>query len=460
MAANAIAAPGGRCNNPACARQRARFAGMCANAAIERKKRLDVEVRNGVEAARRGNVGGHGVMEAEEGREQYLLQNRLAGLKAIIEQSHGDEWREKTKLAQSLWVHFQQSNEIPDPDSEDYPKWEALNHILQKATRDHSQLECMMCMNELTADEEIFLGKNCYCLYHKSCVLNYARMKSRELGDSTLFEWVGEERVWNQEKLGRFPAAAPLPCAKCKDPAFCSSDHWRALEEAIPPVLRGEVEGVSEMDVLEPEDAMQKARADNYFWLLEVPNHPEITMLVPGKVPYDPTAKRKKGEPITHGFIGPDRDFDAFNFGTRLKQCKPGFKYDFDGTVTGAKCYYRPKQPTEDDGPPTFDKIPPGAELAFTKPKKEGGIPSYKLDLPKIMHPNFMSKIIAGLAHSTDDEEENAPIVKSVNVPSGPRNEGKKRVRGDFEDSTSSEEDEEPLNRRQAAPKKSRPLPP
>ena len=408
---------------------------MCANAAMEKKKRLDAEIRNGVEAARRGNVGGHNVMEAENGNEQYLLQNRLAGLKAIIEQSHGDEWREKTKLAQELWLQFQEANEIPDPGSADYPRWEALNHILQKATQDHSPLECMMCMEELVANEDLFLGKNCYCLYHKSCVLNYARMKARELGDNTIFEWVAEERVWNQEKLGRFPAAAPLPCAKCKDGAFCGSDHWHALEDAIPSVLRGEVEGMSEMEVLEPEEAMQKGRTDKYFWLLEVPDHPDLTMLVQGKVPFDPAARRRP-----HGFIGSDAKFDAFNFGTRLKLCKPGFKYDFDGSVTGAKCYYRPKQPAGEDGVNLYDEVPDCAKISFTKPKVEGGVPSYKLDLPVIMHPKFMARVIAG---DLSEDEENAPIAKRPAVLQ--------------DDDTSDEEENAPLSKRQ---KKSRPLPP
>ena len=111
-------------------------------------------------------------------------------------------------------------------------------------------------------------------------------------------------------------------------------------------------------------------------------------MVVDGKVPANPA---KKSDP--NGFIGPDPDFLSFNIKNRLRDCVPPFKFDFDGSVTGAKCYYREKQEEADDMP-AFDPIPAGAEIALTRPRPnkqtgEVGIGSYKLNLPVTFDPSL-----------------------------------------------------------------------
>lgn len=400
---------------------------MCANAAIEKQKRLNAEIRAGVDDARRGGNQAHGVMQVDNVSAQHVLQHRLAGLKALIEQSNTDEWRDKARNAHIFWQQLQIGKEAPNPGDEEYDMWKAMEEVLQKANEDHAPLECSICMSELTPDEDMFLGKNCYHLYHKSCVLSTARVQAQALGDHSIYQLDRDGlRIWNRDKLGEFPAAAPMPCPTCRDATFCDKQHFAAITAANDEVLAGNT--VAFAAASEPDAALEEARRDKYVWLAEVPDKHNLTMVLEARVPANPA---KRSDP--NGFIGPDPNFSVFALKNRLRDCKPPFLFDFDGSVTGAKCYYREKQPATEL--PSIDKIPDGAEIAFTKAKKnketgEEGVPSYKLNLPVSMHPKSLANMLgldrpspaksaksAKSAHSSfEDSEDNEDVPLSKRV--------------------------------------------
>ena len=419
------------CQNEAFRRTQRRYSGMCANAAIEKQKRLRAEVNAGIDAARRGNGDVHQAAVPDNVSPAHVLSNRLAHFKAAIEQSNTDEWRAKARAAQHFWQQFQVGKDVPNPGDPEYDDWNAMEEVIKKANEDHAPLECGICMSELTADEDLFLGKRCYHLYHKSCILMNARVQSRAMGDMTIWhEGADGTKIWNENRAGEFPSVGTLPCPECRNPEFCDKDHYRMLEAVLPGVLAG---NVSAMDaVSEPDQLLNQARRDQYLWLAEVPDHPELTMVVDGKVPANPA---KKSDP--NGFIGPDPDFLSFNIKNRLRDCVPPFKFDFDGSVTGAKCYYREKQEEADDMP-AFDPIPAGAEIALTRPRPnkqtgEVGIGSYKLNLPVTMHPKYIGRQL-GL----DVAAVKAPPKRKVQLV--------KDDVSDFEDSD--EEEAAPLSKR------------
>ena len=480
--------PGGACQNEACRRTHRKCAcsfpttpcclgtpvlsdtplfelavvGMCANAAIEKQKRLRAEVHAGIDAARRGNGDVHHAAAPDNVPPQHVLSNRLAHFKAAIEQSNTDEWRDKAVRANLFWQAFQAGKEAPNPGDPDYDDWQAMEEVIKKANEDHAPLECGICMSELTADEDLFLGKRCYHLYHKSCILMNARVQSRAMGDLTIWhEGEDGQKIWNEHRAGEFPSVGTLPCPECRNPEFCDKTHYTMLETVLPEVLAG---NVSAMDaVSEPDQLLDQARRDKYVWLAEVPGHQELTMVVEAKVPFDPA--NRKGP---SGFIGPSSDFSTFSLKNRLRDCVPPFKFDYDGSITGAKCYYREKQEDEAGDMPIFDPIPDGAEIALTCPRpnkqtREVGVASYKLNLPVTMHPKYIGRQLGiddGPAaepehepeHELEHEPEPEPVVaEGAAAAARPSEPKRKRVINDDDsdpDFKDSDEDEEPLSKR------------
>lgn len=166
----------------------------------------------------------------------------------------------------------------------------------------------------------------------------------------------------------------------------------------------------------EPDEELVQARKDKYIWLVEMDGKSELVMAVAGRIPA--TAKRVKLDPC--GVIGPDPDFSMFSLKGRLAACQPPFKYDFDGSVTGARVYYREKQPAGEL--PPCDAIPEGASLSQTNPKMNKktnvmGLPSWKLDLPLEimleMHPRFQREPSGAAASSSADADEEAPVKRA-----------------------------------------------
>ena len=442
--------PGGACQNDACRRTHRKFLGMCANAAIEKQKRLRAEVNAGVDAARRGNGDVHQAAAPENVPAAHVLSNRLSHFKATIEQSNTDEWRAKASAANLFWQQFQVGKEAPNPGDPEYDTWHAMEEVVKKASADHAPLECGICMSDLTADEDLFLGKRCYHLYHKSCILMNARVQSRAMGDMTIWnEGPDGTKIWNAHRAGEFPSVGTLPCPECRNSEFCDKDHYLMIEAVLPEVLAGNVAAMNA--VSEPDQLLIQARRDQYLWLAEVPDHPELTMVVEAKVPANPA---KKSDP--NGFIGPDSTFSSFSLKNRLRDCAPPFKFDFDGSVTGAKCYYREKQEPANDMP-GFDPIPAGAEIALTCPranKQTGEVPvgSYKLNLPVTMHPKYIGRQLELDAEPEAEAEaaaEAEPAAEPAAAAVVPKR--KRKVIDDSDDSAfkdSDDEEAEPLTKR------------
>jgi hypothetical protein len=409
-----------------------KFGKINAARAINDRARLRLEARLAVLEASAGRAG---VVQVAGGdlSPLHVLQERLAGLVAQIDLHKGEEFAETHALASALVEETLSKQEMPIPGSELHRQMEALQTVLKQAKKQTGELECIVCMGPLVP-EQAFLFKNCYHLIHADCALRVARANADTMGDHTiimhnpdpphqpLVDEMGRT-LYSPAKQGQFPSCGHMKCPECQDRFACDKDHFSLNKQAILEVMAGNVEAPAESAV---DAQIAEARRKQQLFFIEVEGQPDKIMMLEAKIPYD----RKRARDYEHGYL--NGDFCGL-FMLQPKMAEPPFLFDFDGSVTGGKAYYRAKvEPQQEGDLPACDPLPEGAVLTKTKPsgkKDDQGFHKNAGGAWKIELPHSMAKQRLRPPPEPDTDEEAEAAEKAAASPAGPSHAGKKRAR-------------------------------
>lgn len=348
--------------------RRAMWAAERARAQLEVERGVFAAINGNGEAAAR-NVNANRMVEPLTKYDQSM---KLAGLKAQIDTSRGEEHIESIQSAKTFIERFGDSQGELDPNSDAAKQLNSLKSIVKIAQSHCGTLECVCCYRPITK-ESMFLGMCCYTLVCDECVLRDAHRQRWEMGNHVA---VTDET--------RFPAVGTMKCPTCRAP-FADRPFYELNNAARHDVNTGAV--LAFFTDASPQEELDKFRKELHVFSLQPAGKPDVKMLVCARVPANPSKKLQPFGPASGMF-------DPNQLGPVAKEL--GYKWDHEAKMCGGKAFYK-EITLEEDGAPDIEKfspewhsaiagqidtLPDGATLRQTQVRADGKGGAWTIDLP------------------------------------------------------------------------------